>query len=389
MMESTLKTDWTVKDICEGFTFNKNEGKGVFGLNGQLIIQPEYQRNYIYDKDGKDIAVIESLLKGYPLGLIYFVKTEKGYEVLDGQQRITSIGRFVKHQNPFMVPDANGDPRYFDSLSEDEQTKILKTKLTIYICEGDAKDIEDWFKTINIAGVPLNEQELLNAAYHGKFITAARKVFSNSNNANMKKWQSYINGDPKRQAILHAALDWVSDGKIKQYLAANRNDPNITELTNHFDTVINWINSLFDGLYPEMQGLPWGALYRKYGSTPYDKDSINQQVADLMQDPQVQNRKGIFEYVLSGGAQTQLLNIRVFDEVVKRAKYEQQTKDAKLAGHSNCPLCAVGNNTNATRIWSRAEMDADHVTAWSRGGATDISNCEMLCKTHNRAKGNK
>lgn len=389
MMKTTLHTDWTVADICEGFLFSKSEGKGLFGLNGQLVIQPEYQRNYIYDKGGRDVAVVKSLLKGYPLGLIYFVKTKTGYEVLDGQQRITSFARFVTDQYRFALPDDAGNPRYFKSLSDEEQEKILNTPLTIYVCEGSAKDIEEWFQTINIAGLPLTEQELLNAAYHGEFVNLARKVFANTNNPNMQKWQAYINGDPKRQQVLEAALDWVSNGHIREYMNEHRQDQNIDQLVNHFDSVIDWINNLFIEAHKEMRGLQWGRLYQEYHNTPYNKSKLNEKVAELMGDPRVHNKKGIFEYVLGGCTEPKLLEIRVFDETIKRAKYEEQTKLAKAAGHSNCPLCAISNNANATKIWDLKEMDADHVSAWSKGGPTNICNCEMLCRTHNQAKGNK
>ena len=205
-MNKELITTWTVKDLCAGFAFDKNEGKGLYGLNGKLIIQPEYQRNYIYDKGGKDVEVIRSLLKGYPLGLIYFVKNSDGkYEVLDGQQRITSFGRFVNSTYPFAVPDENDNPRYFDSLNPEEQEKILNTELTIYVCEGTSQEIQEWFEKINIAGEKLTPQELRNAAYHGPFVTLARKVYSNSSNANMNKWLTYIKGDPKRQEVLEKA----------------------------------------------------------------------------------------------------------------------------------------------------------------------------------------
>lgn len=390
MIKTTLTTDWTVEDICKGFVFSKAEGKGLFGLNGKLTIQPEYQRNYIYDKGGKDVAVIDSLLKGYPIGLIYFVKTDEDkYEVLDGQQRITSIGRFVNNTYRFSVPDQEGNPRYFDSLNDDEQKKLLNTHLTIYVCEGPSSDIEKWFQRINVVGIPLNEQELLNASYYGPFVTAARKIFSNSNNPNMNKWQTYIKGDPKRQQILEAALDWVSDGDIKGYMAEHRPNDDVRELRNHFDAVIDWIDSLFDYTDKEIKGLEWGKLYKKYHNTPYKREDLNKKVEELMGDPFVHNKKGIFEFVLGGCQDHKLLEIRLFEDSVKRSKYEQQTKEARETGKSNCPMCALGTNNNSNRIWSFKDMDADHVTAWSNGGKTDISNCEMLCSTHNKAKGNK
>ena len=388
-MKTTLHTHWTVDDICKGFIYDKNENKGLFGLDGKLIIQPEYQRNYIYGNTGKDVAVVESLLKGYPLGLIYFVLNADGmYEVLDGQQRITSFARFVNHSWPFAV-ERNGKPRYFDSLDSDEKKKIVDAPLTIYVCEGEPSEIQEWFETINIAGVPLVKQELRNASYHGTFVTKARAVFSNTANANMNRWQTYAKGDPKRQAILEAALDWVSDGDIDGYMAKHRNDTDINELKNHFDTVIDWVDSVFEYTGSEMCGREWGRLYRKYHTNAYSKDAVAARVNELLADTQVSDRKGIFEFILGGEKDTSLLNIRVFDEKTKKAVYDAQTKEAKTKDLSNCPLCALGHESNAQRIYKLSEMDADHVTAWSKGGATDAANCQMLCKTHNRAKGNR
>lgn len=388
-MKTTLHTDWTVGDICKGFVYDKNENKGLFGLDGKLIIQPEYQRNYIYGDGKKDVAVVESLLKGYPLGLIYFVLNEDGmYEVLDGQQRITSFARFVNQSWPFAV-ERGGKPRYFTSLDPDEQKKVIGSSLTIYVCEGDPSEIQEWFETINITGVPLAKQELRNASYHGPFVTKARSVFSNTNNANMNRWQTYIKGDPKRQAILETALKWVSDDDIDGYMALHRHDKDIVELKNHFDTVIDWADSLFEYTGKEVCGLDWGRLYQEYHTNAYSKDKITTRVDALLADPQVKDSKGIFEYVLGGEKDTTLLNIRVFDDRTKKIVYIAQTKEAETKGESNCPLCAVGHDNNARRIYRFNEMDADHVTAWSRGGATDASNCQMLCKTHNKAKGNR
>ena len=387
-MKTTLHTDWTVGDVCKGFVFDRNEGKGLFGLDGKLIIQPEYQRNYIYGDGKKDVAVVESLLKGYPLGLIYFVLNEDGmYEVLDGQQRITSFARFVNQSWPFAV-ERSGKPRYFSSLDEDEQIKITDSKLTIYVCEGEPSEIQEWFETINIAGVPLVRQELRNASYHGPFVTKARSVFSNTGNANMNRWQTYIKGDPKRQAVLETALDWVSDGEIDTYMARHRNDTGIDELKNHFDTVMDWVDSVFDYTGKEVCGLEWGRLYKQYHTTAYSKAEVTRRVDELLADTQI-DKKGIFEYILGGERNPSLLNVRVFDEKTKKAVYDKQTAKARARNVSNCPLCAVGHSSNAKRIYKLSEMDADHVTAWSRGGATTASNCQMLCITHNRAKGNR
>ncbi|WP_079535423.1 HNH endonuclease family protein [Phoenicibacter congonensis] len=388
-MKTTLHTDWTVGDVCKGFVFDRNEGKGLFGLDGQLIIQPEYQRNYIYGDGKRDVAVVESLLKSYPLGLIYFVKNADGmYEVLDGQQRITSFARYVNKSWPFAV-ELDGKPRYFDSLDANQQKLIVDAPLTIYVCEGEPSEIQAWFETINIAGVPLVKQEMRNAAYHGPFVTKAREVFSNMGNANMNRWQTYVSGDPKRQAILETALEWVSDGNIDDYMAQHRYDVDIDELKNHFDTVIDWVDSVFEYTGSEICGREWGRLYREYHKNAYSKDTVAKRVNALLDDSQVGDKKGIFEYVLGGEKDSRLLNVRVFDKKTIKAVYRKQTAAADAQGVSNCPLCAIGHDANAKRIYKESEMDADHVTAWSKDGATDEANCQMLCKTHNRAKGNR
>lgn len=387
-MKTTLKTDLTVGDIREGFVYNEYEGKGLFGWSGKLTIQPEYQRNYIYAKEKKEAAVIDSLLKGYPLGLLYFVKTgENTYEVLDGQQRITSFGRYITHK--FALKDENGMEQYFDGLPLDKQEKILNSKLTIYICEGEESEIKEWFKTINIAGIPLNNQELLNAIYSGPFVTLAKEEFSNSQNAYIQKWSAYIKAEVLRQGFLEKALEWVSKGNIDAYMSLHRKDNNINELKTYFNTVIDWVSTTFIDVIPEMRGLEWGRLYETYHKNSYNPSNVSEILNKLYYDEQVKNKKGICEYILGGCVDTKLLEIRVFDDVTKKIVYNKQTIEAKVKGVSNCPLCAVGNNSNKTRIWELKEMDADHVTAWSKGGATDINNCEMLCSTHNKSKGNK
>lgn len=389
-MKTKLHTDWTVGDICQGFTFDKNENKGLFGLNGQLIIQPEYQRNYIYGDGKKDVAVVESILKGYPLGLIYFVLNEDGkYEVLDGQQRITSFARFVNMTWPFSV-ERNGKPKMFSSLEKDERELILNTPLTIYVCKGKPSEIQEWFRTINIVGVKLMPQELRNAAYHGPFVNLARAEYSNTGNANQNRWKTFVKGEVNRQGVLEVALDWVSHHHIEEYMAKHRNDTNINELKNYFETVIDWIDNLFDYTGSEMCGQEWGDLYEKYHKVGYDKAKFNERITGLLADEQVTAKRGIIEYVLGGEEDLKLLNIRVFDGKTKTTVYERQTKEAKAKHISNCPECARDKKgPNHDRIYKKAEMDADHVTAWSKGGATDIKNCTMLCKFHNRSKGNR
>ena len=387
-MKTTLQIDSTIKDICVGFIYNELDGKGLFGLAGKLTIQPEYQRNYIYADGRKDVAVIESILKGYPLGLIYFNKiNDNQLEVLDGQQRITSFGRFVT--NKFAIKDENGMQQYFGGLASDKQDKILNTKLLIYECEGTESEIKEWFKTINIAGVPLNNQELLNAVYSGPFVTLGKEEFSNSQNANIQKWSTYVSGSEKRQEFLERALEWVSKGNIGAYMSQHRFDTNITELKGYFTSVIDWVSTVFSDVEREMKGIEWGRLYETYRKKPYNSKTISEQLKKLYADPYVKNRKGIFEFLLGGSVDSKLLEIRIFDEATKKSQYARQTAEAVEKNISNCPYCTIGHDSNKTKIWTLADMDADHVAAWSKGGATETKNCEMLCKPHNRAKGNK
>jgi hypothetical protein len=328
-------------------------------------------------------------LKGYPLGLLYFVKAGEGkYEVLDGQQRITSFGRFVRGKFP--IVDTDGVPKWFDGLGEERQERLLDTRLTVYICEGKREEIREWFKTINIAGVPLVQQELLNAIYSGPFVTAAKAVFSNSANSDMQRWKNYVKGNERRQDVLETALSWVARGKenIEKYMGRHIGDAGCDELKACFTSVIDWIDGVFKGVKDEMCGLEWGELYRRFHDRAYNADEVWRRVEDLFEDDCVTSKRGIFEYVLGGETDARLLNIRVFDKRDAKAVYARQTAAAAKEGVSNCPLCAVGHEAGAKRIWKFDEMDADHVTAWSKGGATDISNCQMLCRTHNRAKGN-
>lgn len=385
-MKTELRA-FTVEQICEGFVYNELEGKGLFGLSGRLTIQPEYQRNYIYADGKRDVAVIDSLLKGYPLGLIYFNKVdESNLEVLDGQQRITSFGRFVTGK--FAILDENGMQQYFSGLSVDQQQKILDSEILVYECSGTESEIKQWFKTINTVGVPLNDQELLNAIYSGPFVTAGKAEFSNSQNANIQKWSAYVRGSANRQDFWACALEWVSKGDVDEYMSKHRHDNNINGVKVYFNSVIDWIEGVFPSVEKEMCGLDWGRLYETYHQKSYNPVKVGNEVKQLYGDPYVKNRKGVYEYVLGGSTDTKLLDVRVFDEASKRATFAKQTKSAQNSGKSNCSHCALGHDANKGKIWSFAEMEADHVTAWSKGGLTTSSNCEMLCKTHNRAKGN-
>jgi hypothetical protein len=279
--------------------------------------------------------------------------------------------------------------QYFSGIAEDKQKKILEAKLLIYECEGEESEIKEWFRTINIAGVPLNNQELLNAVYSGPFVTLGKEEFSNSQNANIQKWSAYVSGSANRQEYLERALEWVSKDSVGEYMSRHRFDTNITELKNYFKSVIDWVSTVFTDVESEMKGLEWGRLYEAYKKQPYNSKTVSEQVKKLYADPYIKSRKGVFEYILGGSTDTKLLEVRVFDEATKKSTCAKQTVEAEKKGISNCSYCAIGHDANKTKIWKLAEMDADHVTAWSKGGATDNKNCEMLCKSHNRAKGNK
>jgi hypothetical protein len=387
---NTESKNYSVAEVTKGFVYNEIEGRGLYGLNGKLVIQPEYQRNYIYNDGKKDVAVIDSLLKGYPLGLIYFNDNGKQFEVLDGQQRITSIGRFITGK--FAIK-RDGNEQTFSSLPKDQQEKITSSELLVFICRGTETEITDWFKTVNIAGVPLTPQELLNSIYSGPFVSAAKAEYSNSSNALQQKWSSFVRGDPKRQGVLAVALAWVSASKgrsVDAYMSAHRRDASIYELETYFSTVIDWIDSVFTSSpNTYMRGLEWGRLYETYHDTPFNSSSVDNDVQTLLLDEAVNDRRGIYEYVLGGQDNARLLDVRLFDKATKEKTYSQQTKKAQSRGVSNCPLCAVGRNPNKPKIYKLSEMEADHVTAWSRGGGSTLTNCEMLCITHNRAKGNR
>ena len=303
----------------------------------------------------------------------------------DHEYRPVCHGKFAIKQD--------GKEQTFSSLPLEAQQKIMKSPLLVYHCIGTEIEVRQWFETINISGVPLNDQELLNALYSSPFVTAAKAEFSRSNNANLQKWHSYVKGNPKRQEILAVALGWLASSKgdeVDGYLSKHRGDDNITELQAYFTSVIDWVGSVFTRPpEKEMQGLGWGRLYETYHAKSYNAAALDARVTELVADPAVKNDKGIYEYLLGDEQAPQLLDIRIFEEKDKAVAYAQQTKKAEAAGVSNCSVCASVDNNNKARIYARKEMEADHVTAWSKGGATGIGNCEMLCTPHNRAKGNR
>ena len=325
-MLTTFRTDITVEKICEGFKFDAAENKGLFGLNGRLIIQPEYQRNYIYADAKREGAVIQSILNRYPIGLIYFNAVGDHFEMLDGQQRITSLGRYVT--NKFSV-SVGGAQQYFSSLPKEQRRLLLDTHLMIYICEGAESEIKNWFRTINIA---LNAQEISNSIYSGSFVTAAKAIFSNSQNNQLQRWRSYVKGAANRQEILQTALEWLVGDRdrerLDEYMSRHRWDADAEELSAHFDRVIDWIERTFIDTRAEMCGLDWGRLYADYHANAYDPDGLKLAIDRLFDDDAVTNPCGIYEYVLSGCAETKLLQIRLFDAKTKRKAYARQTEAA-------------------------------------------------------------
>lgn len=381
-----------IREIVQGFHYNELENKGLYGLDGHLTIQPEYQRNYIYNNGKDDVAVIDSILKRYPLGLIYFNQPDKhneDYEILDGQQRVTSIGRFVNDR--FAIKDTNGNEQKFSSLGQEEQDLILDTELLIYDCNGTENEIKQWFRTINIQGKPLTAQELRNAVYSGPFVDAAKARFSNSESSLQAKWSNFVRGNPQRQEVLEAALSWAAERQnqdIDGYMAEHRRDTDCKDLQGYFDAVIEWASSIFKMVDSSMKSVAWNKLYEEYRGQGYSSVQMTEKAQELLSDSQVTANKGIYEYLLGGEQDLKLLQVRVFTEAVKKKVYKKQTDAAKKKGISNCSYCAIGHDAKKEKIWAIKEMDADHVTAWSKGGATDEENCEMLCVPHNRSKGN-
>ncbi|MBQ3442530.1 MAG: DUF262 domain-containing protein [Selenomonadaceae bacterium] len=393
-MKTTLRTDLTVGDICTGFEYDSAEGKGLYGWGGKLTIQPEYQRHYLYAEQGggRERAVVDSIMRGYPIGLLYFNQLGDKFEVLDGQQRITSLGRFTK--DLFAVDDAQGNPQYFGSMPTAEREQFLTTPLTIYTCEGIESEIKAWYRTINIKGLELNQQEIDNAIYSGPFVTAAKKIFSNSTSPKLNLWKNFVKGNVKRQDFLREALEWIvkskDDKAVETYMSQHRWDATADDLEDYFEAVIAWACATFPNVREEMCGLEWGRLYETYHTKTYDVAKLAAEADELFaeDDDIIKDKRGIYEYLLSDKTLTKLLHVRYFSEAVKRTTYDKQTQEARAEGKSNCPLCASGKGPNAKKIWERKDMDADHVTAWSKGGSTTAANCQVLCKFHNRLKGN-
>ena len=380
-----------VRDIIENFTDNAEEG--VVGYGGRLNIRPAYQREFVYKPEQRN-EVIKTIMRGYPhthfpLNVMYWAQNaEDQYELIDGQQRTISICQYANMVFSILMEEM---PKNYDNLSDLKKEYFLDYELQVYICSGTPEEKLEWFSIINIAGEPLTDQELLNANYTGKWLSSAKRYFMKSNCAAYGLANKYtdIEANQSRGKGLETAISWISKDNIKQYMADHQNDENAEELWVHFRNIIERVQSVFPKYYSKMKGLNWGQLYDKYHTNDYDPTEVGKLTQKLFDDLFITNPRGIFEYVLGGEKDKKLIAIRIFEDNVKRAVYAKQKTVAETKEVSNCPLCAVGNNANKNKIWTIDEMDADHVTAWSKGGGTDIKNCEMLCITHNRAKGNK
>lgn len=352
----------SIQEVAEKYVDNAEEG--VVGYNGKLNIRPKYQREFIYDTERRN-AVIDTIRKGFPLNVMYWVKNEDGtFEVLDGQQRTIS---FCQYTNG----DFSIDNRAFHNLTLKEKKDILDYKLMVYFCEGNDKEKLDWFKIVNIAGMKLSDQELRNTIYTGTWLTNAKSIFSKTNCAAYLLSKDYVNGSPIRQEILETALKWISKGEIENYMSIHQHDPNATELWLYFTQVIEWVKSTFKNYRKEMKGVDWGGLHEKFGSKIFDTEKLELEIQTLMMDEDVTFKKGIYSYILS--RDEKYLNIRAFSDNQKRESYEKQK--------GICKKCGEHFEIN--------EMEPDHITPWHLGGKTTAENCQLLCKDCNRKKSGK
>ncbi len=358
--------DVTVSDLVSGYEDNGEEG-GLRGYNGLLDIRPPYQREFVYDEERRK-AVIATVLKGFPLNAMYWAVAGNGFELLDGQQRTLSISQYIDGQFPIVI---DGSPRFFSNLSPERKAKILAYKLLVYECEGSHDDKLEWFEVINTVGLELKKQELRNAVFIGPWLTAAKKWFSKQGGPAASIGSRLLTGPVNRQAYLEIALDWLTDGAIDQYMALHQEDQNANELWTFFQNVISWVNLTFPKYRTEMKGVEWGPLYKKFGQEKWNTEELEAEVARLMRDNDVTKKSGIYDYVLSGNERA--LNIRAFDDNMKREAYERQG--------GICPVCKDH--------FQSEEMEGDHIKPWHEGGKTNADNCQMLCKPDNRKKGGK
>lgn len=370
----TARRNITVRQLFDDY--QDHDWEGVVGFGGKLDIRPKYQREFIYD-DERQRKVIDTVRHERPLNIMYWVVNGDHFDLLDGQQRTLSICRYLDHK--FAITNQNGEKMYFDTLPEDEQEQILNYPLEVCICDGTENEIYNWFRTININGLALNEQEMLNATYTGEWLTDVRRHFSKPNCAAYNLGKDYLKGSVERQDYLAKVLKWASKGDVKEYMAEHRRDTNASDLWHYFENIIAWVRSVFPVYRSEMKGLDWGKFYDDFKEQTFDANALEEQVKSLMADDEVQSKSGIYEYVLYG--QEKSLNLRAFDNAIKRTVYERQDR--------HCPYCDQEQDGEHTgEKYRLEEMEGDHIVPWSKGGKTTIENCQMLCKRHNLMKTN-
>jgi len=364
----------TVREVAENY--RDSDEDGVVGYDGKLNIRPKYQREFVYDAKQRD-AVLATIRKGFPLNVMYWAVNEDGtYEVLDGQQRTISFCQYAA--GDFSI-NVNGHPMAMHNLTQPQKDQILNYELMVYACEGNEQDKLDWFKTVNIAGAELTPQELRNAVYTGPWLTHAKSIFSKTNGPAYGLSSKYVAGTPIRQELLEKALKWKATGKIEQYMSDHQHDQNANELWTYFQNVIRWVQQTFTTYRKEMKSVEWGPLYDSYKDRRFDTDELERRTTDLMQDPDVTKRSGIYAYLLTGDERH--LSIRKFDDRDKRAAYERQ--DRKCA---NGTRCRTPGNSDGQHVFEIGEMEGDHITPWSKAGKTIAENCQMLCIPCNRDK---
>ena len=364
-----------VKDVFNGYADNGDDG--VFAYSGKLAIRPPYQREFVYD-DNQAEAVIQTVLKGFPLNVMYWVKTGTDtYEVLDGQQRTLSIMQYLSHKFSISIDNKK---YYWDALPDDKYNAIMDYDFMIYICEGEESEKLEWFKVVNIAGEKLSDQELRNSVYTGTWLSDAKRYFSKRNCAAKRLSDRYITGDPNRQELLEKALKGICElhgiKEITEYMAQHKSDADADELWQYFQDVFNWVGKIFPKYYADMKGLDWCHLYNKYHTIPYNSAVMNSEVKRLHEDEEVQKTKGIYEFLLCRETDPyagRLLNLRAFDKRDKIAAYSKQ--------NGVCPICK--------KHFEFDEMEGDHIIPWSKGGQTVPDNCQMLCKSCNSKKADK
>lgn len=383
-----------IRDLVKAYEDNEDVDGSVTGYGGQLDIRPPYQRSFVYNAQQRT-EVINTVMKGFPLNIMYWVKKKDGnYEILDGQQRTISICQFFNKD--FSIIDSDGHAKTFNNLSPAKKDKFLDYELTVYICESeDPDEILAWFRIVNIAGEKLEEQELKNASYTGPWLEDAKRWFSEYSKSGskrcpaIKRFGDYISTSirPVRQDLLELALKWIAEAKgttIDGYMNHHRDDPNANELKDYFQSVFKWVKEVFPDYTKYMKGLPWGEYYNEFHKYSYDPDEFGREVVRLIADPDVERNSGIYLYLLSEKTmkdeeRERYLNIRTFDDNIKQAVYAKQ--------NGICPVCQEMHYEQVH--YPIEEMEADHIIPWSQGGRTILENCQMLCRKHNGYKSNK